>query len=194
MKNNFLIVGLGNPGNKYKFTRHNVGFLFLDYFFQVFELKKITCEYYKIGKRNFINKYKKKIEAYFMFPLTYMNNSGLAIKHFLEKNIDIKIRNIIVIHDDIDMKLGKIKLKTKGGHGGHNGIKSIIRELNSEDFFRIKIGIDRPINKKDIVKYVLSDFSPNQFSKIEEKFGQILNIIIGLFFEPVEKVYSYISN
>ena len=192
MKNNFLIVGLGNIGEEFKKTRHNIGFLVLDFLCNLFELKIRKEDNYYISERVFINKY-KEVNGFFMYPLTYMNNSGLAIKNFFQKK-NFNEFSLIVIHDDIDMKLGKIKIKEKSGHGGHNGIKSIIKELGTNDFIRIKIGIGKPENKEKIPEYVLSNFSNNEYSIIIESIKKAAILAISLLFNPIEKVQSAILN
>ena len=195
MKNNLLVVGLGNPGNKYKNTRHNIGFKVLDYICNRFELLFFEENNYKYSERYFISKGLRK-DVFFLYPLTYMNNSGEAIKNFCEKykfNVNNNI-DLIVIHDDIDMNIGKIKLKRKSGHGGHNGIKSIINEIGTNDFIRIKIGIGRPVNKELIPEYVLSKFSKDEIPIIKDSIKKASNILIKLFFNPIEKVQSIIIN
>ena len=192
MKSKFLIVGLGNPGDKYKNTRHNIGFLVLEYLINFFELKISKNNYSILSERVFINKF-KRVNTFFMLPLTYMNSSGIAIKEFFN-NRDINAFQIIVIHDDIDMKLGKIKIKSKSGHGGHNGIKSIINELGTNDFIRVKIGIDRPSRKELIPDYVLSEFTEFEKEKIKYSIKKTANITINLLFNPIEKVQSSILN
>ncbi len=195
MKSNYLVVGLGNPGANYKDTRHNIGFKVLDYIRNRFDLKFLKENNYKYSERYFISK-ELRVKVFFLYPLTYMNNSGKAIKYFCEK-YTLKLNdniNLIVVHDDIDMNIGKIKLKRKSGHGGHNGIKSIINEIKTNDFIRIKIGIGRPINKKLIPEYVLSKFSLDEISIINESIKKVSNILIKLFFNPIEKVQSTIIN
>ncbi len=192
MKSNFLIVGLGNPGEKYKDTRHNIGFEVLDYISHIFELKKKKYNLYLLSERFFINK-NYKVKAFFMYPLTYMNNSGLALKDFFRFN-DINKFEIVVIHDDIDMKLGKIKIKKKSGHGGHNGVKSIIEHIGSEKFIKIKIGIDRPSTKELIPDYVLGKFTLNEKKIIKNTIKKVADLTVKLFFNPIEKVQSCIIN
>ena len=128
-----IIVGLGNPGSSYNDTRHNVGFIVLDnYLGDVKWKKKFNAEYYE----EIINGEK----VLFVKPLTYMNLSGDAVVQFVNY-YDIDLSDILVVHDDLDLKFGTYKLKTNSCDGGHYGIKSIINRLNSKDFARLKIGI-----------------------------------------------------
>ena len=190
MKSNFLIVGLGNPGQKYELTRHNCGFLVIQELINRFEIKLRRKSFYFLGERYFIN-IKKRVKAFFLMPTTFMNSSGIAVKDFLNNFTDNL--NIIVIHDDIELPLGKIRLKRKGGHGGHNGVKSIIKEIGSDNFFRFKIGIGKPIKKDNIPEYVLSNFTDDEYKKIIKSLKKTSEAIIKLLFEPVDKVYNFIN-
>ena len=157
-----LIVGLGNPGKEYSETRHNIGYLFVEeivsYYNQQFKLdKKLRSEIVKI---------KINDEDYiFLKPITFMNLSGeaviLAMKYY---NVDID--NLIIVHDDLDLPVGKIRIRPQGGSGGHNGIKSIIQHLKTQDFKRIRIGIDK--GKYEVVDYVLGKFSKRDQDIIDE--------------------------
>ena len=190
MKSNFLIVGLGNPGKKYEFTRHNCGFLVIQELINRFEIKLIKKEFYFLGERYFIN-IKKRVRAFFLMPTTYMNNSGIAVKNFINNFTDNL--NIITIHDDIELPLGKIRLKRKGGHGGHNGVKSIIKEIGTDNFFRFKIGIDKPFIRDNIPNYVLSNFTEDEYKKITKSIKKTSEAVIRLLFDPVDKVYNFIN-
>jgi PTH1 family peptidyl-tRNA hydrolase len=195
VKSNFLVVGLGNPGDNYKDTRHNIGFKVLDYVGNRFELQFLKKNNYKYSERYFICRV-NRVNVIFLYPLTYMNNSGKALKNFCEEhklNINKNI-DLIVIHDDIDMNIGKVKIKRRSGHGGHNGIKSIINEIGTNDFIRIKIGIGKPVNKELIPEYVLSKFSKDEKTIIEKSIKKASNLLIRLFFNPLEKVQSTIIN
>jgi PTH1 family peptidyl-tRNA hydrolase len=167
-----IIVGLGNPGSSYNDTRHNVGFIVLDnYLGDVKWKKKFNAEYYE----EIINGEK----VLFVKPLTYMNLSGDAVVQFVNY-YDIDLSDILVVHDDLDLKFGTYKLKTNSSDGGHNGIKSIINRLNSKDFARLKIGIshDRSIDTKD---YVLGNFSKEERKIIVKNEEKILNILLDYF-------------
>ncbi len=162
-----LIVGLGNHGKEYENTRHNIGFKVLDDY-----LNDVHWNNNKYGL------YYKQLDVVFVKPNTYMNLSGVAVRYFL-KYYKIDITNLLVIHDDMDINLGNFKLKKDGSSGGHNGINSIIENLNSNKFLRLKIGISRALYP-DSVNYVLGNFSLNELNKIQEK-SQIINNIIDDF-------------
>ncbi|ALB28202.1 aminoacyl-tRNA hydrolase [Companilactobacillus heilongjiangensis] len=151
-----LIVGLGNPGKKYDRTKHNMGFMTID---------KLMDEYGQTQmKKDFEAEYCKfKVDGETVFlvkPLTFMNESGRAV-NFLMGYYQIQPDELMVIHDDLDMPIGKVRLRTKGSAGGHNGIKSIISAVGTKDFSRIKIGIQHPA-KQSVVNWVLTPFSKDE--------------------------------
>jgi len=152
-----LIVGLGNPGRKYYFTRHNIGFRVIDVLAREWDIpitkKKMLARW---GKGNW--KYQGIILAK---PQTYMNLSGESVIK-LVKYFRIKTEDIIVIHDDIDLKFGNIKVRENGGDGGHKGIKSLIEQLGDRKFIRIRAGVDRPDKYDDVSNYVLEIFDHQQ--------------------------------
>ena len=146
-----LFVGLGNPDKKLLVTRHNVGFWFLDSL-----SKKLNRDFVyskKFDSDIFISEYNNQ-EFTMMKPMSYINNSGIPIKKFI-KNKNIKPDNILVIYDDIDLAVGKIRLKNGGGSGGHKGLNSIVEQLGSKNFWRLRIGIGKPEDKNKTVEYVL---------------------------------------
>ena len=167
-----LIVGLGNPGKEYTKTRHNVGFMVIDELITQENLNLSTKTKFKgalsqatIGNESVI----------LLKPLTYMNLSGesvLAVKNFY--NIDIN--DILVIYDDLDLPVGKIRIKQKGSSGGHKGMKSIIACLNSSDFPRLKIGIDKE-ELIPVTQYVLTKFSKAQKKLIDEAIEKSINAV-----------------
>lgn len=167
-----LIVGLGNPGKKYNNTRHNVGFNVIDLFASSsnITLKKDTKFQSEIGIDT-INGEK----VILVKPLTFMNLSGNAVISIVNY-YKIDSDDIIIIYDDLDLPIGKIRLKQKGGHGGHNGVRSIIDNLNTKDFKRLKIGIDKTIKEKT-KNYVLEPFSKAEQPLIKDTFAATLNIL-----------------
>ncbi|WP_044415733.1 aminoacyl-tRNA hydrolase [Halarcobacter anaerophilus] len=163
-----LIVGLGNIGEKYQLTRHNIGFLVID------EMTK-NLNTSNINKVNFKADVLKSGYNLFAKPKTYMNNSGeavVAIKDYYK----IDIENIIVIHDDLDLPFGTVKFKTGGGNGGHNGLKSIDSHIG-KDYIRVRIGIGKPKTKNEVVNYVLSNFSKEELNELE---GIISHTILAI--------------
>jgi PTH1 family peptidyl-tRNA hydrolase len=165
-----LIVGLGNPGKKYEKNRHNVGFLAVDYLIDKFNATKVSSK--------FKGELFKSNDFLFLKPTTYMNLSGealRAVKDFYKLNND----DIIVIHDDIDLKTGALKFKKGGGSGGHNGLKSIDSHIGN-DYWRVRIGVSRPERKEEVVNYVLSDFSEDEFECIKKLFPVIEKAIMNI--------------
>ena len=145
-----LIVGLGNPEKKYDNTRHNIGFMVLDNYLGKVDYKsKFNGLYYE---KNINNE-----KVIFLKPQTYMNNSGLSVFEFVNF-YKISLKDILIIQDDLDLDIGMIKFKFNSSSGGHNGIKSIINCLGSQEFSRLKIGINNEY-KKDTIDFVLSKFS-----------------------------------
>ena len=166
LNNLFLIAGLGNPGKKYENTRHNAGFLVLD---KIAEEKKLTYNKKKFNAQTASCSICNS-KILLTKPLSYMNLSGDVIRDIV-LYYKININNIIIVHDDLDIEFGKIKIKKKGGDGGHKGIKSIISALNNNDFIRIRIGIGPYERDGDITHYVLGNF--NNFEK--ENISRIVN-------------------
>ena len=160
----FMIVGLGNPGKKYEFTRHNAGFLCLDFFAQEqgvkidrLKFKALIGEVRLGGKRCLLMK-----------PQTFMNLSGEAVRE-AAAFYKIAPENILVIFDDISLDVGKLRIRRKGTDGGHNGIKSIIYQLAADEFPRIKVGIGaKPHPDYDLADWVLTPFSKDELKKLRD--------------------------
>ena len=182
-----MIVGLGNPGKEYELTRHNMGFMVIDYYAKLNNIsdfkEKFNGLYTKVYKDN----------EYFVLlkPLSYMNLSGTVIKKFASF-YKIKPEDILIIHDDLDLPVGKIKIKYKGSSGGHNGIKNIIENLKTEEFPRFKIGISKSddITYKD---YVLGKFNSEDIEKINkilEFSPSIIDDFISLNIERLMSKYN----
>ena len=172
-----LVVGLCNPCIDYKNTRHNVGFIVLDNYLDTTDWKEkfnaLYCEKIIDGEK-----------VLFVKPLTFMNLSGDAVIKFVNY-YKIDINDILIIHDDLDLEFGTYKLKKNSSAGGHNGIKSIIRCLASEEFARLKIGIsnDKSIDTKD---YVLGKFGKNELNKLDEMQTSFNNIITSFIKKGVD--------
>lgn len=170
-----LVVGLGNPGSRYLFTRHNVGFMVVDVLairWGVNVTKRVCQSLYGTSPHG----------VHLVKPQTYMNESGKAVKCWMEKGFTPQ--EMLVVHDDIDLPLGVLRLKPRGGTGGHRGLKSILEEIGTGDFPRLRIGVGRPPGREHdhdaIVDFLLSPFSPQE----EEK----LTIILGHAADAVETV------
>lgn len=156
-----LFVGLGNIGSKYNKTRHNIGFMFVDKIVESLN-GKFSLET-KFKGSIYITKH-NGVDVCFLKPSTYMNLSGEAVK--LVKNYyDIKDEDIVVVLDDLDLKLGKLRLREKGGHAGHNGMRNIIDLLQTKEIKRIRIGIDK---KENVIDYVLGKFSKEEMKVIDD--------------------------
>ena len=171
-------MGLGNPGSRYADTRHNVGFRVLDSLgasHRIILQNHLPTAVYGEGT----------IEAQAVvlaLPLTYMNASGKAVAD-LRGHFSILPNDLIVIHDDLDLPLGRVKLKLKGGDAGHHGVQSVIEYLGTGEFLRIRVGIGRPASREEIVTYVLSPFMPDELpplhdavSTAEEKIVNVLRL------------------
>ena len=163
-----LVVGLGNPGRKYQKTKHNIGFICLDYYAKKDGLK------FKLDNK-FNGEWLKQGDLLLLKPHTFMNLSGHSIVKIM-KFYDVNIDDVLIIYDDLSLPFGKIRLREKGSAGGHNGIKSIIDNFKTEEFKRIKIGIDRNpmMEQKD---YVLSKFSKTEQKELEERVEVVSKII-----------------
>jgi PTH1 family peptidyl-tRNA hydrolase len=176
-----LIVGLGNPGERYRLTRHNIGFLVLDRL-----IEKLSPN--PIKKSTFKGDLFKSGDILLLKPATFMNLSGesvAAVKNFYK----IDPSHIIVIHDDLDLALGALRIKKGGGHGGHNGLKSIDAHIGKE-YVRIRFGIGRPTQKEEVVSYVLSNFTQKELECIEPTIDKAAQAALALTKEPLEKVQS----
>lgn len=170
-----FIVGLGNPGDKYLLTRHNVGFMVVDRILKEYGngciQKKFNSEFAEIRINN--NK------VFLLKPQTYMNLSGQAV-YECANFYKIQFEDIIVIYDDLDLELGKIQVKKNGGSGGHNGIKSIDECMN-KDYMRLRIGISKPVNKHiDISSYVLTNFNDDEKKLMESVFNSAIKNLNNL--------------
>lgn len=175
-----IIVGLGNPGEKYLKTRHNVGFMVVDRFAQQLE---VDCTQRKFQSL-FCKKSVEQEDVVLLKPQTYMNLSGVAVKEVMDM-YKCPIQDIMVVCDDLDMSLGKIRIRRNGGCGGHRGLKSIAERLGSTDFARLKIGIGRPMNE-DPSDYVLSAFTAEEDQVKAEVIDNACQALKTWMFEGVE--------
>lgn len=157
----YLIVGLGNPGSEYASTRHNIGAMLLD---------NVARD---IGASSFRKKFDglyatgttSGIPVHLIFPQTYMNLSGTSVRKAF-KSINTDINHLIILHDEVDLEFGVLKIKVGGGLAGHNGLKSIFEQLGTKEFIRLRLGVGRPAN--DMVKHVLGKFSPLERTELNE--------------------------
>jgi PTH1 family peptidyl-tRNA hydrolase len=167
----YLIVGLGNIGEKYKNTRHNVGFKILD---NLVKEEAIKFETQKLGD---ISSFRFKGRTFILLkPSTYMNISGKAVKYWMTKE-KIAIENLLVLTDDLNLPFGTLRLKTKGSDGGHNGLKDIQDILNTSKYNRLRFGISDEFGKGRQVDYVLGEWTANEEEKLNERFDMCAQII-----------------
>jgi len=182
------IIGLGNPGKEYENTRHNVGFMVVDYLYDYFSFNK----WEKIGL-NFVSEgFIESSKIYLVKPQTYMNLSGKGVKNFLD-NYNLEPQEILIVQDDLDLNLGSIRIRFNGKDGGHNGIKSIIQEIQTSNFYRLRIGIGKPIDKAETINYVLGEFTEEEWkilSKVLNKMPEIINTILKEGWDKAQNLYN----
>ena len=162
-----LIVGLGNPGKEYENTRHNIGYMIIDNFVNSDNWKKESLAY--VLKQTINNE-----NVLFIKPTTYMNLSGQAVQYYLNY-YKIDTKDLLVIQDDMDLDIGKVRLKLKSSAGGHNGIKDIIKNIKTYEFFRLKIGISKPTN--DTIEFVLGKFPKSDLEILKNNMNTYNQII-----------------
>ena len=163
-----IIVGLGNPGTQYVKTKHNAGYWVLDQLADELSLK------FKLGKGEYMHT--KNSDISLVKPIGYMNNSGVALKNYIDY-FNIDINQVLVVYDDVALPLGKIKFKTKGSSGGQKGIDSIIYHLKSDQFLRLKIGIATNENIESLSSYVLSPFNSKEKDIVESVINESVEAI-----------------
>jgi PTH1 family peptidyl-tRNA hydrolase len=188
-----LIVGLGNPGRFYANNRHNIGFICLNYFARQqgihFDRKQCMA---RTGTGIVDD-----TQVVLAKPQTYMNLSGQAVSRLVKK-FNISPDNLIVVHDDLDLPLGKVRTRLGGSSAGHKGIESIITELGRQDFVRIRVGISRPepnedaseISEADIIRYVLGDFAPDEKQTVNLVIAKVSDAIFCLLNEGLKAVMN----
>lgn len=177
-----LIVGLGNPGYQYTNTRHNVGFMVID---EIAKKLNLNINQKKFDSLLFVNS-----DFILLKPLTFMNLSGKAVKSVVDF-FKIDISDVIIVCDDLDIKLGQAKIKISNSSAGHNGIKSVIEKLGTSDFYRMKIGIGRPENKDyKLSSYVLGKFDPAEQKKIDKVIDKSAEAIISIVYNDINYVVN----
>jgi len=190
-----VIVGLGNPGQGYANNRHNIGFVCLSYFARIQGIRfdKKQCKA-RIGLGEVAGS-----EVVLAKPQTYMNLSGRSVS-LLVKKFNVSLNDLLIIHDDLDLPLGKMRIRQGGSSGGHKGIGSVITDLGSPNFIRIRVGIGRPIitegvaeiSEADIITYVLSDFTPHEKQAITQVMPSVSEAILCILTDgPVAAMNRY---
>jgi PTH1 family peptidyl-tRNA hydrolase len=186
-----LIVGLGNPGKTYARNRHNVGFRCLNYFAR---LHSVRFDHRQCQARAGTGKVRSE-KLLLAKPGTFVNLSGNSVAGLVHKH-NIPLSDLLVIYDDLDLPLGKIRLRQSGSSGGHKGMNSIISALGSEDFPRIRVGIGRPqaegqsVSEDAIINYVLSDFSPQEEATIKPVIAKVSEAIDCFLTQGIEVAMS----
>jgi PTH1 family peptidyl-tRNA hydrolase len=179
----WIVVGLGNPGKRYSRTRHNIGFMVVEEIARRYEIDFKEKAKYRIGTGSINGEKVLLVE-----PLLYMNNSGLAVKDVMGR-FNISLEKLIVIHDDLDMEVGKLRVRRKGSSGGHKGVESIIQNISSKDFARLKIGIGREegVASED---YVLSRFRKNEISLIKSVIEKASDAVTCMVLDGLDKAMN----
>lgn len=181
---NYLIVGLGNIGIEYMFTRHNIGFMALDEMAKELELKFTEVRYGSMTQF----RYKGK-NIYLLKPNTFMNRSGKAVDYWI-KNLKVPLENLLILVDDLALPLETLRAKPKGSAGGHNGLKSIEETLNTNQYNRLRMGIGDNFHKGNQVNYVLGKFSEPEMEKMNGILTRTQEIIIHFCLEGIDKTMN----
>ena len=173
-----VVAGLGNPGDKYRGTRHNVGYFVIDSLSSEFAIPLDRQKFDAIYGRGSV----RDADVILVKPRFYMNRSGIPIRRLIEY-FGISHRNMLVVHDDIDLVYGRIKIKVKGGHGGHNGVRSIIDALGDGNFTRLRVGIGRSENENNVTGHVLGRFRPDEKKLLEKIVERSRNAVVTILCE-----------
>ena len=176
MSDRWLIVGLGNPGQKYERTRHNAGFWFMDELDrrQSLQLKANRKLHGEVGRERFSG-----VDCLFLKPDTFMNNSGQAVRACVDY-YQVQPERIIVAYDDLDLPPGTVRLKRGGGHGGHNGLKSMFQHLGDQSFWRVRLGIGHPGAREAVTPWVLGRAGADDERAIERALGRAVDVLPDL--------------
>jgi peptidyl-tRNA hydrolase, PTH1 family len=190
----FIIAGLGNPGKKYSGTRHNIGFMVMDEIAGKWKCSLSLEKWESLSAS--MSLFGQKV--WLVKPMTYMNVSGRAIAGFVDF-YKVPPQRLLVVHDDLDMKLGRIKLIAGGGHGGHNGIRSLIEHLGTKDFFRLKIGIGRPGQDAvhpdiPVEHYVLTQFTQEEREVVAGRMASLIQGIEYFLQENIAKAMNLLNS
>lgn len=168
----YLIIGLGNPGERYTNNRHNIGFMVISNYLTSAKIKMVDMRYGRGAETD---------DAIFLMPNTYMNHSGEAVKYYISKKMNNDTSRVCVIQDDMDIEIGRVLLKFNGGDNGHNGIRSINNLTGTNQYYRLRIGVGRPPEGVDPADYLLSDFLLEEWEIIKDSIKKAMegiNIIL----------------
>lgn len=192
MSNTKMIVGLGNPGPRYTYNRHNIGFQCVDLLARRHKIELGRIQQRAVIGDGWVTRNTARAKALLVKPMTFMNASGEAVGQ-LARYYQIEPSDILVVHDDLDMESGKLRLRRDGSSGGQNGIKSITQHLGTQEFNRVKVGIGRPSGRMDPAAYVLQDFSSAEeelFAILREKVCDALECWLFEGFEVAMNKYN----
>jgi PTH1 family peptidyl-tRNA hydrolase len=179
----WVVVGLGNPGRKYAKTRHNIGFMVADDLSERYGIELRERALYRSGRGSVEGSSVILVE-----PLTFMNRSGFAVKDVM-KRYNVDSGKLIVIHDDIDMEAGKLKIRRKGSSGGHKGVESIIREMGTREFIRVKLGVGRDEGLA-VEDYVLRKFRKEESSLVKDAITGAAEAVVVIITEGINKAMN----
>ena len=191
----YIVAGLGNPGEKYLFTRHNAGFLALDYISRKYEFKINNARFKSLCAKHGFSVERDgaadKFDVLFMKPQTYMNGSGLAV-YEAARFYKVPVENILIISDDASLPVGKIRIRKSGSDGGQKGLKSILELMSSHAFPRIKIGVgEKPHPDYDMADWVLSGFAEDEKKIMFEAFAKVSECVDMFVKElPLENIQN----
>lgn len=174
-----LIVGLGNPGRQYQFTRHNVGFEVIDKLIIRLDIKRLTEKHHALVAFGKLSDF----DIILAKPLTFVNGSGQSVAPIVSE-FDIPLTELCVVYDDLNLDLGVLRIRRTGSDGGHKGLKSIIHHLDSQDFPRLRIGIGKPAD--DAISHVLSEFTPEERVVIDESIEKAADALETLITDGIE--------
>ncbi len=185
-----LIIGLGNPGAQYAATRHNVGAWWIDAFAEQNHIPLHLDRKF----RGFVGEWLHDNQKCFLLkPTTYMNESGLPASLFTQF-YKINPDEILVVHDELDFEAGIVRLKQGGGHGGHNGLRDIISHLHSSDFYRLRLGIGRPVHRDQVTDYVLGNPSRDDRDKILKSIDESISVIPDLLSGKIQQAFHQLHS
>jgi len=185
----YIIFGLGNPGTEYEKTRHNIGFIAVDKLAVSWRIELSRVRFKSlVGEGRICNE--KIILAK---PMTFMNRSGKAVRS-LKNFYKIQPNRILVIHDDMDLPFGSIRLRSSGGSGGQRGMQSIISAIGTQDFARLRVGIDRPPGRMDPMDYVLKPFSRKDQSELDFVLNAIVSAVEMLLSDGIDKAMTQFNH
>lgn len=182
----FIIVGLGNPGKEYETTRHNAGFSSIDVIAEKNNINVTENDHKALIGKGYIDGQKVMLVK----PQTYMNNSGEAVREITDYyKVDVT-SELIIIYDDISLDVGMLRIRDKGSAGGHNGIKSIISHLGTQEFLRVKVGVGEKLPQMDLADYVLGHFSAEDKDKMKDAYGNVYEAIRLMMADDTEKAMN----